>query len=207
MTKIIRAKHKEGRKRLTSFSRNPNTSFNKKPYRPGQHRSVVKATTVFGKLLNEKQKLKTMYNISDKKIKSIAKQVANKEKSKDRLKVLMGSLALKFDSVLFNSFIASSIYEAGQFVSHGHFLLNDKKVTFRNVILKAGDVIKFKGTDKLKQKIAENMSLLEDFSVFPSYLELDKENVSVKVIRFPENDELKYIPKFLPEIAAQAVSK
>lgn len=207
MTKIIKSKHKEGRKRLTCFSRNEKSSFYYKPYKPGQHKSKSKQTKVFGILLEERAKLRFAYNFSKKKLKNLFRQVSEKHKAADRVYQVMKTLSLKFDRVLFDSHFAFSIFQASQFISHRHFLINGKKVNIKSYVLKVGDVVQVLDKDsKIAAIVKENLALVEDDKI-PSYLGIDRENLTLTVLRNPEMHEIQNIAKIDLQVAVESVGR
>jgi small subunit ribosomal protein S4 len=207
MTKIIKSKHKEGRKRLTCFSRNEKSSFFYKPYKPGQHKSKLKQTKVFGILLEERAKLRFAYNVSKKKLKNLFTETSLKYKAADRVYQVMKTLSLKFDRVLFDSYFAFSIFQSSQFISHRHFLINGKKVNIKSYILKVGDVIQIVDKDsKVGAIVKENLALVEADKI-PLYLDINRDTLSVTVLRNPELHEVKNIAKIDLQAALESLGR
>lgn len=81
--------------------------------------------------------------------------------------------------------LATSRAEARQMVRHGHFTLNGHKANIPSILLKAGDVIEAKGTDKVKAMAEINAS-----KPVAKWLEINKETLVGKVIELPSREDI-----------------
>lgn len=205
MTKIIQAKHKLGRNKLTCFSKNPNSSCFVKPYKSGPHKSKNKPSSIYGMLLCEKQKLKISYNVSEKKIKNIFNKVAKESTQAEWVAGVMNALSLKLDRVVFDACFAISVYEAAQMVSHCHFTVNGSTVNRKSFKLKIGDVVAIKGNSSLGEKMKENIKKCE--SKFPAYLRINEANLSIEILREPDLEEITNVAKLDIASAIQALCR
>ncbi len=108
---------------------------------PGQHgqRLLRKRRSDFGMQLREKQKVKRMYGILEKQFRRYFKN-ASKEKGNTGT-ALMRTLETRLDNVVYRVGFAPSRAAARQLVTHGHTLLNDKKVDIPSQCVKVGDII------------------------------------------------------------------
>jgi len=157
----------------------------KKPYAPGLHgKKRKKALSEYGSQLAEKQKLRRIYGIGEKQLRKYFK-----EASKSRgiaTDILLRILESRIDNVVFRVGIAESRAKARQIVSHGHILLNGRKVDIPSIILKKGDSLEIKKSSLLKPifKGLENKFKKQDL---PNWLSL--ENKKISVLSLPENRE------------------
>lgn len=166
------------RKYLRRFGLLPEDANNKK-------RQPKAKKTEYGKRLEEKQKLKFIYNVTEKKFLRYVK-TAKKSKGNDSELILV-QLESRLDNVIYRSGFARTREQARQFVSHNHVLVDDKKLNIPSYEVSAGQKI------TLKEKIFANplvQEVLEEKKKenFPSWLER-KEN-SVAIRHLPESDEL-----------------
>jgi len=163
----------------------PKCALTRRPYPPGMHgkKKKFKSVSEYGQQLNEKQKLKLYYNISERTLRHLFKKA---QKSK-------GSIAVKFLELL-EKRLSNVIFLAGFCLSRAmarnmlrdrHVLVNNKKVNIGGYEVKIGDVIsldeKIKKTP-LFEKIVEN---LKNYNP-PKWLKVDKNNFICKVIDNPE---------------------
>lgn len=160
-------------------------------YAPGQHGPTRRAKlSEYGLHLNEKQKVRFMYGISEKQfrntfIKSTKKQgVAGTN--------FLRALESRFDNLVYRAGFAETRKQARQLVNHGHFTLNGKKVNIPSIQLKIGDT--FELSTKKEGKIRKNDQILKalETKTPAAWVETDAKNFSAKFIRFPERSELNH---------------
>ena len=156
---------------------------------PGQHGVANKKMKEYGVQLREKQKTRRYYGV-------LEKQFVNYFEEADRTEGMTGENLLKLlerrlDNVVYRMGMASSRNEARQLVLHEHFSVNGKRVNVPSIIVRVGDVVKvmdnFKGSAKCKE-LVEAMPT----KIAPKWLEVDKENISAKVIAMPERDDIDF---------------
>ena len=97
----------------------------------------------------------------------------------------MGRVACE---VLVSTGFARSIRQARQLVTHGHILVNGKKVDIPSFGVKVNDVISLKEKTRTNPLVESNFNGLVSFSV--PYLEKDKAQFSAKLVREPMREEL-----------------
>ena len=123
----------------------------KRNYPPGQHGQGRKKVTEYGMQLREKQKVRRFYGISES-------QMAKNFLAADKMHGITGEnllklLELRMDNVVFRMGFAASRAEARQLVTHGHFLVNGKKVDIPSVLIAVGDTIQVKERTRNSEKI------------------------------------------------------
>jgi len=163
----------------------------KKNYPPGAHGSKRKAKqSNYGLQLEEKQKAKRQYNLLEKQFKIIFQKA--KKQTGDSGENFLKLLEQRFDNVIYKSGFARSRNEARQLVSHNHFVVNAKKVNIPSFYVKKGDIIEIKEKSK-KAKIFNHISEKLKNHLTPSWMNLDKDKLSLKILHEPREDDLKNI--------------
>ena len=156
----------------------PKCPMLKKPYPPGQKRKKrPSALSEFGKELKEKQKLKNWYNLSDRQLRNYVKENLTPA-------MLIQKLEDRFDNVIFRLGFATSHSQARQLISHGHFLINSRKVNIPSHQLKMGDKITINPASKQKKIFANLPSFLKKYQV-PAWLKLNPEKLEGQVTGKP----------------------
>ena len=135
MSKRLESKFKIERRLGANLSGKAKSSFNKRNYGPGQHGADRKKSTDYGTQLHAKQKFKGVYgNISEKQLrKYYAEAIRRKGDSSENL---VGILECRLDSIVYRMKFVPSVFAARQFVSHGHVLVNGKKVDIPSYLVK-----------------------------------------------------------------------
>ena len=175
-----------GLKAERSFS--PKSSFLKKPYRPGQHgKARRRALSEFGAQLLEKQKIKYTYGINEKQLKKCFSEAKQRKGITGNL--MLSMLERRFDNVIYRSGFAESRNISRQLVNHGHFLVNDKKVTVPSYQVEIGDIISIKPRSMPKQIFFDLINKLKKHET-PSWLLIDKKKLEIKIKGKPENNDL-----------------
>ncbi|MCS6998470.1 MAG: 30S ribosomal protein S4 [Aquificaceae bacterium] len=159
---------------------------------PGQHGRVKgrrRKLTEYGVRLMEKQKLKFLYGgLREKQFRRYFDEASRSKGNTGQ--VLLQLLERRLDNVVYRLGFASTRRQARQWVAHGHFLLNGKKVDVPSYRVEPGDIIEVKPSSRDIPQLLENIQNLDPRSV-PSWLELDKENLRGKVIDIPRDIQLE----------------
>ena len=162
-------------------------AFNRRTSAPGQHGAAKKKLTEYGMQLREKQKAKRYYGVLEKQFKNYYVKADNQEGIAGEN--LLRLLERRLDNVVFRMGLANSHKEARQLVLHGHFTLNGHKANIPSILVRVGDVIAVKETESTKIKgLVETMG----DKIAPKWLDLDKTNLSVKVVNAPARDDIDY---------------
>lgn len=146
-----------------------------------------KAPTEYGAQLIEKQKTRFLYGISERQLSNHVKKVSLIKGAGTALK-LYENLESRLDNVIYRMGLGASRRATRQMVSHGHFVVNNHRVTIPSYELKQGDVIKVREGSKSK-KIFENIAdRLKDYSS-PTWVSFDLGNMEGRVLDKPKNIE------------------
>jgi small subunit ribosomal protein S4 len=107
---------------------------------PGQHGKLRKAKLVgYGLQLREKQKVKRIYGVLENQFRRYF-EMADRQRGITG-ETLLQLLERRFDNVIYRLGLATSRAQARQFVRHGHFLVNGRKVDVPSYSLKSGDTV------------------------------------------------------------------
>ena len=136
---------------------------------PGEHDKKPGTNSEYGIRLEEKQKLKYNYGISERQLYNYIKKARRMNGSTGIL--LLQMLEMRLDSIVFRLGIASTIPESRQLINHGHIIVNNQSVTIPSFQCKKGDVI------EIKQKSKNNISKSLNPVSLPKFLEFDTENL------------------------------
>ncbi|MCD8314686.1 MAG: 30S ribosomal protein S4 [Firmicutes bacterium] len=158
---------------------------------PGQHgtNAVRKKTGEYGRQLREKQTARRYYGVLEKQFRKYY-DMAEKMPGITG-ENLLSILETRFDNVVYRMGMASSRKEARQLVLHAHFRLNGKKANIPSILLKPGDVVSLKEGDRDSVKIKELVERMQTTAA-PAWLEIDKENVSAKVLSVPAREDVDF---------------
>lgn len=96
--------------------------------------------TAYGAQMNEKQKAKMVYGVTEKQFKNYVTKVLD-SKSGSQTESLFNALESRLDNVVFRSGFVSTRRGARQAVSHGHILVNGRKVTIPSYHTKTGEIV------------------------------------------------------------------
>ena len=158
----------------------------RKPYAPGIHGNKnQKKLSDYGVQLQEKQKVRFMYGLSEKQFKKTFER-AGKLKGvhgEDLLKLLESRL----DNLVYRIGFATTRRGARQLVNHGHIIVNGHKVDIPSYTCKPGDVITLKDDDKELKVVKSSLEALSRRVDFIKYDDLKKE---ATYARYPERSEL-----------------
>lgn len=159
----------------------------KRAYAPGQHGKRRPRFSDFGVRLREKQKIKRIYGISERKMKRYY-QDASKTKGVTG-ELMLQLLERRLDNVVFRLNFALSRAQAREIVNHGHICVNTRRVNIPSYLVKVGDVITVKDRENSKKLIRENLEICEERPL-PNWLQLNKEKLEAKVDALPKREDI-----------------
>jgi small subunit ribosomal protein S4 len=163
----------------------PNCPTGKRPYPPGQHGRARRRLTEYHLRLLEKQKLRAMYNVGERQFRRYFAQATRKKGVTGE--ELLRLLETRADSLVLRLGFAQTIHQARQLVSHGHILVDGRRVDIPSVAVHPGQTIEASSSAKRFLPVTEALEVTPDP---PVYLERDKGNVSGTLVRWPERDEI-----------------
>ena len=165
-------------------------AIEKRKYPPGQHGRAHRPKTVgYGVQLREKQKVRRIYGVLEKQF-SNAFLKATKKKGITG-ETLLINLERRLDSVVSRLGFAASRDQARQLVSHGHVLINGRKVDVPSALVKAGDVITLRERTKKVQRVLDSVAGISGRGGVPAWLQLDAENLKGTVVSLPKREDVQ----------------
>ena len=152
---------------------------------PGVHgKKRKKRLSEYGLQLREKQKAKTTYGLLEKQFKKLVQTVRGKKG--DTKELIISLLETRLDNVTYRLGFAKSRYMSRQLVSHGHILVNGKKLSIPSYQVKVDDII------SLSPKMQKNPKILEILEEKQEVLPfLKKQGISGKLERMPKKEDLQ----------------
>jgi small subunit ribosomal protein S4 len=144
---------------------------------PGQHGQskikFLKKLSPYGLRLLEKQKLRFNYNINERQLVRYIKQA--KKENGSTGEILLTLLEMRLDNTIYRLGMAPSILAARQLISHGHILVNKKKVNIASYSCKIKDIISVKNKECSKELVKKLIEKCEN--TIPDHLNFNKENL------------------------------
>jgi small subunit ribosomal protein S4 len=141
----------------------------------------------YGRQLNEKQKVKFVYGVLERQFKNYFEMAERRPGQTGEN--LLAILESRLDNVVFRLGFAMTRPEARQLVSHGHVLVNGRKVNIPSFLVKPGMVITLKDSSKNLEKIKANLEGTS-FRATPKWMEYDANNMTAKVLAVPAREDI-----------------
>ena len=172
-----------------SSKRNPNANSRRK-------------VSEYGIQLKEKQKLKFIYGVLEKPFRHYF-DIASKMEGQagNNLITILESI---LDNIVFRMGMALTRRDARQLATHGHFLVNGKKVDIPSYRVKVGDVITLKESSRSSAKFKDTLERTASRTT-PLWLEVNKDEFSAKIVRMPSIDDIDY--EVAPHLIVELYSK
>ena len=154
----------------------------KRGFRPNANRKP----TEYAVQLREKQKARFIYNVMEKQFRKLYEE-ANRKDGVTGLN-LVEYLERRLENVVYRMGFAKTRRQARQIVSHGHILVNGRRVNIAYYRVKVGDVISIVENSKNLDLIKEAVEAVN----VPGWMELDKAAFSGKILQNPTKDDLDF---------------
>ncbi len=160
----------------------PKCAMIKRDYAPGMKaKKVRKNFTEYGKELREKQSLKKWYGLRERQFSNYVKKVLDRRgKVEDAGALLIASLENRLDNVVFRAGFASSRSQARQAVTHGHFLINGKRIDVPSYAVKKEDVVSLR-PQSAQKNIFKNLDSALKKQTSPSWIKVDADKLEIKI--------------------------
>jgi small subunit ribosomal protein S4 len=161
----------------------------KRPHPPGQHGAASarrRKVGAYGSRLLEKQKLRAFYGIAERQMRRYVTEATRRQGPTGTN--LLQLLETRLDAVVYRLGFAPSIWAGRQLVGHGHVLVDGKRVDIPSFGVSPGQTI----TISERMRRSRQMAIWAERGgiVPPPYLELDRDQLSGKLVRPPERDEI-----------------
>jgi small subunit ribosomal protein S4 len=163
----------------------PNCPSNKRPYPPGQHGRGRKRISEYQVRLLEKQKLRAIYGIGERQMRVYYDRASRKTGVTGE--ELIRQLETRLDTVTLRLGFALTTRQARQLVSHGHVLVDGKRIDVPSAQVRPGQTIEISDKAKNFVSVREAMEITPDP---PAYLYRNKDQVQGTLSHLPERDEV-----------------
>jgi len=150
--------------------------------RPNANRKL----TEYGTQQREKQKVKFVYGVMEKQFYKLYEEATRKEGVTGEL--LLQYLERRLDNVIYRLGFGGTRRQARQIVSHGHILINGKRVDIASYRVKQGDVITVKEDSKELAIIKESVGQ----KTVPGWLSLEEGSLTARVMENPGRDAVDF---------------
>jgi small subunit ribosomal protein S4 len=205
MSKRNPVKHKIDRRLGENIWGRPKSPLNARAYGPGQHGQRRKGkTSDYGLQLRAKQKLKGYYgSLTEKAFKRLYSEAARVKG--DTGENLIGLLESRLAAVVYRAKFVPTVFAARQFVSHGHILVNGKRVNIPSYEVKVGDKIELREKSRQLTVVLEAVQLAE--RDVPDYIEVDHNKMSATYVRTPSLSDVPYPVQMEPNLVVEFYSR
>lgn len=166
----------------------PTKAFERKPYLPGVHGPRLRRrTTDYGLGLNEKQKLRYLFGLTEKQFRRTFEEA--KRRRGITGDIFLQLLEMRLDSIVYHAGFAKTRRMARQFVNHGHVRVNGRKVDIPSAQVNPGDEIEVRATTSSRQQATRAMEETRGRPT-PSWVTRQDDLLRATVNRLPTTEEL-----------------
>jgi small subunit ribosomal protein S4 len=172
----------KGERRLAGKS-----ALEKRPYPPGQHGQRRIKLSEYGEQLQEKQKAKFMYGVSEKQFRALFKEANRKDGNTGA--ILIQLLEQRLDNVVYRMGFATTRRFARQLTNHGHILVDGQRVDIPSFRVKAGQKIEIREKSKNNPQITRAMELTNQTGMV-EWVDVEKDKLFGLFSRIPAREEI-----------------
>ena len=152
---------------------------------PGERAGARRSkTTQYGQQLRQKQKVKRMYGLLEKQFRHLVEEAERQHGITGE--ILLQLLERRLDNVVYRLQLASSRRAARQLVTHGHIMLNGRRVDVPSIRVTVGDEITVR-PKSVKNAYFQSLDIDQDVDL--SWLSFDPTKLRAKVTGMPRRDE------------------
>ena len=204
MSKRQSSKYKINRRLSVNLWGRPKSPFNIREYGPGQHGQRRRKVSDYGTQLRAKQQLRGYYgNINEKQFRRIyAEAVLARGDTSEQL---IGLLERRLDIVVYRMLFVPTVFAARQLISHGHVMVNGRRVNIPSYRLREGDSV------EVRQKSKQHPVVLEAIQTperdVPDYMEVDFEKLKGTFIRTPLLSDVPFPVQMEPNLVIEYYSR
>ncbi len=163
--------------------------FERRPFPPGEHGRKRKQQSDYSTRLLEKQRLRAQYDVSETQLRRAfdrARRTGGKTGE-----ALIQELESRLDATVLRAGFARTIYQARQFVTHQHVLVNGRRVDRPSYRLRPGDWISIAERSRTKEPF--QVAAAGAHAAAPAYLEVRPADLTARVERVPGREEIPVV--------------
>ena len=157
---------------------------------PGDRSLRRRRITEYGLQLREKQKARAIYGILERQFRNYF------DKARERPGItgenLLQLLERRLDNVVYRMAFAQSRDQGRQFVSHGHFMVNDRKMDIPSYLVEPGDTIKWKSANGVVPEFAKTAMESAATITNPEWIKVERDKGQVEIIAEPTLDAISH---------------
>ncbi len=173
----------KGERRLAGKS-----ALERRPYAPGQHGQRRTKVSEYGLQLREKQKAKFMYGVSEKQFRRLFKDANNMDGNTGSNLITL--IERRLDNVVYRMGFATTRAFARQLVTHGHILVDGKKLDIPSYRVKPGQKIEIKEKSKTNPQVVRAGELTAQTGLSP-WIDVEIDKGYGIFTRLPEREEVE----------------
>jgi small subunit ribosomal protein S4 len=158
----------------------------RRAYPPGEHGRGRQKQSEYRLQLREKQKARRYYGVLEKQFRGYYDKATRQQGVTGAN--LLRLLETRLDNVLVRLGFAGSRRQARQFILHGHWTVNGRRVNIPSYQVRPNDVIAIKAGSGAEQAVRDATELT---SSVPAWLQADHDGLTAKVLRLPERSEIE----------------
>lgn len=179
---------------------------------PKAHKALAKRTTMPGQAANsrmrnkpsqyslqlrEKQKVKRLYGLLERQFSNLMAEASRTPGQSGA--TLLHYLERRLDNTIYRAGFAPSRRASRQLVTHGHFMLNGRRVDIPSIRVKVGDLIELREHSKASEYFKKLDDTSPAPSIIPTWQTVDRKKFIVKVVNLPVREDAE------PEINEQLI--
>lgn len=172
----------KGERRLAGKS-----ALDKRPFAPGQHGQRRTKVSEYGLQLREKQKAKFMYGVAEKQFRKLFNTAARKDGNTGA--ILIQLLEQRLDNVVYRMGFATTRRFARQLVTHGHILVDGKRVDIPSFRVMPGQKVEVMEKSKNNPQIVRAIELTNQTGIC-AWVDVDKDKKFGIFTRIPDREEV-----------------
>ena len=162
----------------------------RRPYPPGEHGRGRKQTSDYKVRLREKQRLRAQYDLGERQLRRAFDDARRRQTATGE--ELLRALETRLDATVLRAGFARTIYQARQFVTHQHILVNGRRVDRPSYRLKPGDVV------SVAERSRQRLPFMEAAAgghagQIPEYLDVNIAELTARLVRQPTRGEIPVI--------------
>lgn len=169
---------------------------------PKAHKALVKRSSIPGEAgsrqsrnkpsqyalqLREKQKVKRLYGLLEKQFSNLMTEATRKDGQSGEN--LLQLLERRADNAVYRAGLAPSRRAARQLVTHGHFMLNGRRVDIPSIRMSAGDVLTLRDHSKNNEYFKKLDEISPEPNTFPGWLKVNRKKFEITITGLPTRDE------------------
>ncbi|MDO5451890.1 MAG: 30S ribosomal protein S4 [Candidatus Saccharibacteria bacterium] len=180
---------KQSRREGVALAPKAHKTMAKKSGIPGEHAGMrTRGGSLYLTQLREKQKVRRMYGLLEKQFAKLMKEAVVAEGLTGEK--LIEFLERRADNVVFRAGFALTRRQARQLVSHGHFLLNGRRIDIPSIRLNPGDVLEVRSKSGKTEYFKTLSNVIGAANATPlSWMKVDAKKMKIEITGLPKREE------------------